>query len=118
MPNFEKYNRNTTTPIVHRLVSNNVTKDIFGTHSYKVKPCSCCGAIKVYSDFYVKPGFQHLDRNSIGAMHLRDHCVECFDFNNKYVYNKGSRPKPEIGATLETFLNDEDAKNERRISVG
>lgn len=104
MPNYENYNRKTVTPIVSRHASNNITKSVFGNYSFKVKKCSCCGEFKVYSDFYLKPGFQDLHRLSIGEMHLRNDCVSCFDYKNKYEYNLGSRPKPEITATLEEFL--------------
>lgn len=104
MPNYETFNRKTVTPIVSRHASNNVTRDIFGGQSFKLKKCECCGEFKLYSDFYLKPGFQDLHRYSICEMHLRSDCVACFDYKNKYEYNLGSRPKPEITATLEEFL--------------
>jgi hypothetical protein len=104
MPNYSNVNRKTVTPIVSRHTSNNVTKDIFGGQTFKVKKCDCCGEYKVYSDFYLKPGFQDLHRSSIGEMHLRSDCVTCFDYKNKYEYNRGSRPDPIITATIEAFL--------------
>jgi hypothetical protein len=107
MPNYSNVNRKTVTPIVSRHTSNNITKDIFGGQSFKLKKCECCGEFKPYSDFYLKPGYQHLHRFSISEMHLRSNCVACFDYKNRHEYNKGSRPDPIITSTLEEFLKME-----------
>jgi hypothetical protein len=101
------YQRENMVPVVHRLISNNVTTDIFGQKSIKLKPCSQCFEFKPYSDFYTKPKNQNLHRESIGEMHLRTICILCFDYNNKNVYNKGSRPKPVFTSTIDRFFCDE-----------
>lgn len=106
MPNYENVNRKTVTPIVSRHSSNNITKDIFGSQTFKVKICNSCFEKKVYSDFYLKPGFQNLNRASIGENHLRSICVSCFDYKQKYSYNLGTRPKPIITSTIESFFCD------------
>jgi hypothetical protein len=108
MPNYSVVNRKTVTPVISRLASNNITKDIFGSLSYKLKRCSSCLEYKVYSDFYLEPGFQHLRRESIGEKHLRSMCVACFDYKQNYVYNLGTRPDPIITATIEAFFVDEE----------
>ena len=112
MPNYVNVNRKTVTPIVSRHASNNVTKDIFGMQCFKLKKCERCRQDKVYSDFYLKPGYQDLHRSSIGEKHLRSDCVSCFDFNTKYVYNTGSRPKPIITSTIERFFCDGETVND------
>lgn len=112
MPNYVNVNRKTVTPIVSRHSSNNVTKDVFGGQTFKIKQCDCCGSYKVYSDFYLKSGFQNLHRASISEMHLRSYCVACFDYNNTYMYNKGTRPDPIITATIESFFDYGEMKNE------
>jgi len=80
-----------------------VTGNIFGGKSYKLKPCNHCGQMKLYSDFYVKPNRQDVLPSQITSRDLRQYCVECFDMKNK-TYNKGSRPFPEVGNTLDAFL--------------
>ena len=112
MPNYANVNRKTVTPIVSRHASNNVTKDIFGGQTFKVKKCDSCRGVKVYSDFYLKPGHQNLHRVSISEMHLRNICVACFDYKNKYEYNLGTRPFPVVTSTIESFFCDGVTDNE------
>ena len=83
-----------------------MTNDIFGGRSYKKKPCTSCGELKLYSEFYVKPGRQDVLPSQLSAKDLRDFCVVCFDEKNKN-YNRGSRPRPKLGDTLDKFFCDE-----------
>ena len=101
------FERDDLIPVVSRLVSNNITRDVFGKKTTKVKLCEQCCLYRPYSDYYTKPGFQNLNRESISEIHLRSICVACFDFNNKHVYRLGSRPKPVYTATLDKFFCDE-----------
>jgi hypothetical protein len=98
-----QYIRDIMVPVVHRHISNNITKGVDGQLSVKLKRCNFCLSFKPYSDYYLKPGFQNLHRYSIGEQHLRTYCVICFDEKNK-IYNKGSNPKPTYTNTLEQFL--------------
>lgn len=96
-------NRIDTIGRVSRLVSNNVTMDVYGRKTYKLKSCTCCNQLKVYSDFYVKQNKQHIHPSQLVANDLRDYCISCYDEKNK-TYNKGSRPPAEVGNTLESFI--------------
>ncbi len=90
---------------VSRHVSNNVTRNVFGGISYKLKRCNCCGETKPYGDFYVKANRQDVHRNQIVSKDLRSYCIPCYDEANKN-YNKGSNPKPVVGNTIETFFEE------------
>lgn len=98
--------RNVVVPRIHRHVSSNVTKNIFNEKTYKLKRCTFCRQFKIYSDFYVKPNRQDKHSESISEKDLRSYCIICYDERNKR-YDKGSRPKPEVGNTLEVFICDE-----------
>lgn len=97
------YIRDVMVPVVHRHISNNITRGVDGQLSMKLKQCTFCCRFKPYSDFYLKAGFQNLHRSSIGEIHLRNYCVVCFDEKNKN-YDIGSRPKPNYTSTIDSFL--------------
>ena len=97
-------------PVVHRNIANNITKDVFGQKTIKLKKCSCCGFDRPYSDFYRKAGKQNIHRDSISINDIRNYCINCYDWLNK-TYNKGSRPKPIITSTIENFICEEVSDN-------
>jgi len=98
--------RGVVVPRVHRHVSNNVTVNIFNEKTYKLKRCNWCDQFKIYSDFYVKENTQDKHPASLSEKDLRNYCIPCYDEKNKR-YNKGARPKPTVGNTLEIFICDE-----------
>lgn len=104
MIDFSK--RENMIPVVHRSIANNITKDIFGQQTFKLKQCSCCSQFRPYSDYYFKVGRQNLHRDSVSINDLRNYCINCYDWLNK-TYNKGARPKTIITATIEKFICDE-----------
>jgi hypothetical protein len=104
-----KFFRVEVVPVVSRVISNNISNDIFGGKTTKLKKCTCCEEYKPYSDYYVKAGKQNLHRESIREVDLRSHCIPCYDHNTHKVYNKGNKgPKVKSTNSLVGYICDGD----------
>jgi hypothetical protein len=97
-------------PVVNRNIANNLTKDVFGNLSVKLKQCSSCLVFQPYSNFYFKAGKGNTHRDSIISRDLRSHCIRCYDYLNG-TYNKGARPKYRPTRTLDDFICEEVNKD-------
>jgi len=93
-------------PIVWAKSANNLTRDVFGKHSLKLKYCTnkkCwTKEPQPYSNFFLQSGYQNLEPANIQAKHLEGFCKPCYEMR---ISTREERSKPT--ATIDLFFCDE-----------